>query len=50
MRSPSEILEAERPRLIQTRFGSALLRGELKSFARLAEREAREPRAAAQPR
>jgi uncharacterized protein YndB with AHSA1/START domain len=27
MRSPSEILEAERPRLVKTRFGSWLLRG-----------------------
>ena len=28
MSSPSEILEAERPRLIKTRFGSWMLRGE----------------------
>jgi uncharacterized protein YndB with AHSA1/START domain len=28
MRSPSEILEAERPRSIRTRFGNRLLRGE----------------------
>jgi Polyketide cyclase / dehydrase and lipid transport len=71
MRSPSEILQVDRPRLVTTRFGSWLLRGvvqatwtngiisavmarifafgsykgsfrgELKSFARLAEREAR---------
>jgi hypothetical protein len=27
MRSPSEILEVERPRLVRTRFGSWLLRG-----------------------
>jgi len=28
MRSPSEILEAERPRSIRTRFGNRMLRGE----------------------
>jgi uncharacterized protein YndB with AHSA1/START domain len=28
MKSPSEVLEVERPRWIRTRFGSALLRGE----------------------
>jgi hypothetical protein len=27
MRSPSEILEVQRPRLLRTRFGSTLLRG-----------------------
>lgn len=29
MRSPSQILEAERPRRIRTRFGNAMLRGEM---------------------
>jgi hypothetical protein len=28
MRSPSEVLEAERPRRLRTRFGSWMLRGE----------------------
>lgn len=28
MRSPTEVLDAERPRLFRTRFGNALLRGE----------------------
>jgi hypothetical protein len=28
MRSPSEVLEAERPRRIRTRFGNRILRGE----------------------
>ena len=30
MRSPTEILEAERPRIVRTRFGSWLLRGQTK--------------------
>ncbi len=31
MRSPTEVLEAERPRLVRTRFGNTLLRGEMRA-------------------